>query len=93
MFELSGPTVFSRLLKEYMNEGIITHNEKCAFLKELTFVNPINHKKFVIPQHNISKEKLESKNVIFATAQHKIDRKNNPHYMKQKSQFKKGYYT
>lgn len=93
MFELSGPTIFSKLLKQYMNEGITNENEKCKFLKELTFVNPVNKKKFVIPQHNIPKEKLESKNVIFATAQHKIDRKSNPHYMKQKSQFKKGYYT
>lgn len=93
IFELSGPTIFSKLLKTYMNDGIIKNDEKCKFLKELTFVNPVNKKKFVIPQHNITKEKLESNKVIFATAQHKIDRKNNPHYMKQKSQFKKGYFT
>ena len=92
IFELSGPTIFSKLLKQYMNEGITKENEKCTFLKELTFVNPVNKKKFRIPQHNIPKEKLESNKVIFATAQHKIDRKSNPHYMKQKSHFRNGYY-
>ena len=92
IFELSGPTIFSKLLKEYMNTGISTPQSKCTFLKELTFVNPVNNKKFVIPQHNISKERLELNQVTFAIAQHKIDRKQNPHYMKNKSHFRGGYY-
>lgn len=92
IFELSGPTLFSKVLKEYMNKDITEQNAKCTFLKELTFVNPVNKKKFVIPQHNISKEKLEFNGSVFAIAQHKIDRKQNPHYMKNKGQYKGGYY-
>ena len=90
LFDLSGPVIFSKKLKEYMNKDVTT--EKCNFLKELTYINPITKHKFVIVQHDISKEKLQMNNVIFATAQHRIDRKSNPHYFKNRSHFRKGYY-
>lgn len=91
LFDLSGPVIFSKKLKEYMNKNVAS-TEKCNFLKELTYVNPITKEKFVIVQHDISKEKIQMNNVVFATAQHRIDRKNNPHYFKNRSQFRRGYY-
>jgi mannosyltransferase OCH1-like enzyme len=91
LFDLSGPVIFSKKLKEYMNTDI-KDSDQCKFLKELTFINTKTNHKFVIVQHDISKEKLQMNNVIFATAQHKIDRKKNPHYFKNRSTFRKGYY-
>lgn len=92
LFDLSGPVIFSKKLKEYMNTDIADSKKKCTFLKELTYENPKLKKKFVIVQHDISKEKLQMNAVIFAIAQHKIDRKQNPHYFKNRSTFRKGYY-
>lgn len=93
LFDLSGPVIFSKKLKEYMNNQITETKQKCTFLKELTFVNPITKDLFVIIEHDISKEKLVDNNTIIATAQNKMDRKSNPHYFINRSVYKKGYYV
>tara|TARA_B110000261_G_C13041007_1_gene340344 strand:+ start:52 stop:795 length:744 start_codon:yes stop_codon:yes gene_type:complete len=92
IFDLSGPVIFSKILKEFMNIGINENKQKCIFLKEQTFINPTTNDKFIITTHDISKEKLQFQNKIFAVAQNKFDRQNNPHYLKNRAVFKQGFY-
>ena len=92
IFLLSGPIAFSNELKKYMNRDIENKEYHCIFLKELFFTNIHTKENFCIVLHDISKEILALQGVIFAKAQHRIDRKDNLHYFKNKSSYRKGYY-
>ena len=92
LFKLSGPIVFSRLLKQHMNKSITEKTEKCSFLKELHFTNIRERTHFYIVTHEISKELLLKNGIKFATAQNRFDRANNLHYFKHKSKFTDGFY-
>ena len=92
LFELSGPVMFSRLLKEYMNDGIEYKQHKINFLKELVFDKASTQEIFVILTHNIRNETLEKDSLTFAKSQHNINRNDNLHYFKNKNKFRKGFY-
>lgn len=89
LFQLSGPVIFSDLLKKYIN-----HNgkQKVRFLSEQKIIKPETEEQFEIFTHNIHKEQLEKNGLVIAKSQHVIDRGDNLHYYDDIQKFDNGFY-
>lgn len=93
LFQLSGPVLFSSLLKKYINNTLKIESS-IRFLSAQKITKEQTGEHFEIFTHNIGKEQLESNDgVVFAIAQHKIDRKENLHYYDDRSKFPQGFYV
>ena len=93
MFQLSGPVLFSSLLKKYINNTLKIESS-IRFLSAQKITKKQTGEHFEIFTHNIEKEQLESNDGgVFAIAQHMIDRKENLHYYDDRSKFPKGFYV
>lgn len=92
LFNLSGPTMFSRLTKEYINLNLTDEDTPVAILKELKHKKVSTNEVFVVVTHECKPEHLKYNNQKIATCQHRLIRLGTPHYCAEKNKFKNGYY-
>lgn len=93
LFQLSGPVLFSRLLKGYINNNT-TAEKHVRFLSEQKIHKEETAEQFEILTHNIKTEQLEKGEVVvLAISQHPFDRKNHLHYYDDMREYKQGYYV
>ena len=91
IFNLSGPTMFSTILKDCINTDVNEKENMCLFLKELTAQDK-EGRIYKIITHDISNEVLTNIDVTFAISQRKFDRKGNLHYLKNIKKYPRGLY-
>jgi mannosyltransferase OCH1-like enzyme len=93
LFLLSGPNMFSRITKNYMNHNMQEGDgNPIRILCELEFKKPSTKEWFVVVTHECKGETLKKKGHVIASCQHRIVRQGTPHYFHDKRKYKDGYY-